>query len=277
MITSKVKMLGAFNLPAFAGDQLYMHPIDIGGNWNLPASLARWVPYIQRMLDMAPTIKGRAFVTIDQKEVKQGHSQRRPGPHVDGNFIFDWGGGGGWLTGENGRILEPADHRLQYCSPRGGMLIASDFEACRAWRGRFDGEPGQGGNCEHMQDQINRAEAVNLQRNTAYWMNSTGIHESLPVYRTVQRSLLRITLPHDAATVHYRGQAMTEKVQKLADAAAGIPVISTAPRWECALAYLFGKRFEGRDGSHYCIVYQWRGKTYVTESSLAATARDEQK
>src|SRR5690348_5298778 len=160
MIQSKVKALGPFTLPAFAGDQLYMHPIEVGSRWRLPESLERWTSTVAAMLALAPSIVGRAFVTIDQREVKQGRSQRRPGPHVDGNFIFDWGGGGGWLTGENGRVLEPADHRLQYCSPRGGMLIASNFQACRAWRGRFDGEPDQGGNCEHMIEQIARAEAV---------------------------------------------------------------------------------------------------------------------
>jgi hypothetical protein len=200
MIVSKVQFLAKFALPAFAGDQLYMHEIAIGEKWSLPPALVRWTDTVRAMLALAPGVQGRAFVTVDQREVKRGQSQRRPGPHVDGNYLFDWGGGGGggWLTGAAGRQLEPADHRLQYCSPTGGMLIASDYEACRAWRGRFDGEPDQGGNCEHMQEQINRAELVPLVANAAYWMNSTGIHESLPVRATVQRSLLRITLPHDA-------------------------------------------------------------------------------
>jgi hypothetical protein len=198
MITSKFQRFCAFTLPSFAGDQLYMHPIELDGPLVLPAALEHWIGAIDRLLKWSPIRKGIAFVTIDQRRIEGGTSHRRPGPHVDGNFIFDWGGGG-WLTGENGRVLGPEDHRRQYCSPGGGFLIASDFEGCRAWIGEFDRAPLQGGNCEHIKNQLADAYSFILKPNVAYWGNSTGVHESLPLRESFNRSLLRITLPPDAS------------------------------------------------------------------------------
>lgn len=38
-----------------------------------------------------------------------------------------------------------------------------------------------------------------------------------------------------------------------------------ASRWTIWLAKIFGKRIEGQDGRHKAIMYQWRGKTYLTD------------
>lgn len=195
---SLAKPAGNISLPAFQSLRLYMHALIIGTGQKLPPSMAEFDPVVDRMLSVVNLNDGdKIFVTIDQKHVTAGQSHRRPGPHVDGNYIFDWGGGGGngWLTGTAGRVLSPENHKLQYCNPRGGMIIASDHKACRGWIGQFTGQPNQGGDCSHLQDQLDLAQQFWMDPNKIYVGNSTFIHESVAVARDVDRTLVRITLP----------------------------------------------------------------------------------
>jgi hypothetical protein len=198
-IHSAVVKVGQVKFPRITDvTQVYMHPMMIGEKIDLPKGAESFTPVVESMLAMLDsTAQGKAFVTIDRRTVFAGKTHRRPGPHVDGNFIYEWHGGGGWLTGEAGRFLEPHAHKLQYCNPLGGMLIASDHKACRVWTGRFEGEPNQGGDCSHLQSQLNKAPTFLMEEKALYLGNSTCIHESLPVERDVFRTLVRITLPAD--------------------------------------------------------------------------------
>ncbi len=188
--------VGKVSFPEFRGAQAYMHPIDLAAP-TLPSDCADFAPVVALMIrDSGITPSGAAFVTIDQRHIRAGQSHRRPGPHVDGNFIFDWGGGGGgWLTGVAGRVLSPENHRLQYCNPMGGMLIASDAVGCRVWRGEFSGQPKQGGDCSHLGEQLDSAQSWLMEAGAVYLGNSTCVHESLPFAHDVRRTLVRITLP----------------------------------------------------------------------------------
>lgn len=193
MINSKIKEVAAINFPKFKQGHLYMHPINLE-NPILPDEYYQYKDALNKMLSNSPVKKGIAYVTIDNKLVTKGNSHRRGGPHVDGNFLFGWGtgGGNGWLTGHAGRILSKEKHEEQYCSNLGGTLISSSYAACKAWRGEFKEQPKQGGNCEH----IKLDKGIILESNKVYLMNSTCIHESLPVKENVERSLIRITLPN---------------------------------------------------------------------------------
>ena len=191
-------------LPDWQGDQLYMHPIDLAQPAKLPEQLQRWEPFIGKMLLSSPTRTGTAYVTIDQREVQPNHTHRRGGPHVDGNFLFAWngsgGGGSGWLTGEDGRVLPPELHKMQYCSDTGATLIASSYSACKGWVGDYDDEPAQGGNCAHFAEKLKSMASLLMKPFRLYLMGSTAIHESLPIQSDtpVRRTLLRITLPEHA-------------------------------------------------------------------------------
>jgi hypothetical protein len=196
MLKSKSKMIKPISLPEYRGDRVYMHEFNME-NPILPVGYERWESFLKEVIDCSPKKTGKAYLTIDEKIVKKGESHRRGGPHTDGNYLFGWGGGGGgWLTGEDGRFLPREQHKEQYCSDKGGMLIVSSYEACKAWEGDFDGEPNQGGDCSHLD--LSKLESYNLKANTLYWGNSTFIHESLPLEEDVKRQLIRITLPADA-------------------------------------------------------------------------------
>jgi len=195
-IHSQVNILNKIIFPIFSGKQLYMHKTS-NKNLILPNGFEEYKNPISNMLSMINDCDGDIYITIDEKMINKNESHRRGGIHTDGNYIYGWGGGGGWLTGENGRVLSKEKHDRQYMSTSGGWLIASTFSACKAWKGKVNGYIGQGGNCDHLSSQLHSCEEITLKENIVYFMNSTGIHESLPVLQNVKRSLLRITLPHD--------------------------------------------------------------------------------
>ena len=199
MLKSKSKMIKPISLPEYKGDQVYMHEFDMA-NPSLPVGCERWNTVLKEIISNSPKQTGKAYITIDEKIVRSGESHRRGGPHTDGNYLFGWGGsgdgGGGWLTGEDGRFLTIEQHEEQYCSEKGGMLIVSSYKACKGWNGEFEGQPNQGGDCTHLD--LSKMECYEMESNTLSWVNSTFIHESLPVQEDVKRQLIRITLPADA-------------------------------------------------------------------------------
>ena len=196
MFNSQIAPIGKIALPAFIGAQVYMRKHVIGEPVQI-AEAPSFEPVVERMLGSISLPTGsEVFITVDQKELQAGTTHRRGGAHVDGNYIFDWGGGGGgWLTGVDGRVLSPENHKLQYCNPDGGMLIVSDFQACRAWMGEFEGQPNQGGDCTHLTQGLAQNPSILLEPNRIYLTNSTCVHESLPLTEDVARTLVRITLP----------------------------------------------------------------------------------
>lgn len=198
-LISKSKPLFEIMLPSFRGDQVYMHAFEID-NPSLPKPYDRWAPVVEKMISKCSNIKGTAYLTIDEKLVRQNTSHRRGGPHVDGNYLYAWSDeGSGWLTGENGRMLSEEKHRDQYCANTGGMLIVSSHEACKGWNGRIAGIPAQGGDCSRLD--LSEMEEFMLSPNVVYWGNSTFVHESLPVKQDVYRQLVRITLPHTSQDI----------------------------------------------------------------------------
>lgn len=138
----------------------------------------------------------KLFVTIDEREVLMGTQHRRGGLHIDGQFLFSWGGGG-WLNGVPGRMLSPDQHRAQYQSNLGGMVIASNYYGCDAFLGEVKGIPGQGGDCEHLRDTLDTMERISMEPNRAYLTNSMCVHQSLPLDATIKRQLIRLTLDHN--------------------------------------------------------------------------------
>lgn len=157
--------------PKFNNDQLYMHAVDLS-NPDLPTELSHWAGAIKELLAHSPTKSGIGYVTIDQSEIKRNNPHRRPGKHIDGNFL------GRWWT--------------QSRPKTGGMLMVSDYQACRAWNGDYVGTPGQGGDCSHID--TDHMESFFLNSKQIYLANH-AIHESMPVLEDTQRSLLRLTLP----------------------------------------------------------------------------------
>lgn len=196
MLHSDYRPLCAVRLP-YQGRQHYMHSFDLAA----PVMREGYEDYLEPVLALcraAGATQGIAHMTVDEKIVAAGWSQRRPKPHVDGCFIpgkphrylkdaiGDWGGGGGgWL---------------HYCNDIGrgpvarmAVIVAASASGCRAWRGTFHGDPADDGDLTHIADQLGEGEV--LPANVGYLLSPDCVHESILMERDTKRTFLRIALP----------------------------------------------------------------------------------
>lgn len=184
MLKSSFRALAPVDLP-YKGRQHYMHGFDLAA----PVMLAGFEDYlepIQKLIDAAGEHEGVAYMTVDEKIVAAGMSQRRPGPHVDGCFNpnkMDWqGGGGGWNHGCNAVPFQ-----------RMPIIVAASVTGCKAWKGEFDGLPTDTGCVAHIANQLDNGEL--LHPNMGYMLSPDCVHESLPFAADTRRTFLRIALP----------------------------------------------------------------------------------
>jgi hypothetical protein len=190
---SKARPVGEIAFPEFAGAHVYMarnlvgHPLQ-----GVPDTYHNAV---NTMLANAGIPEHTGFyVTIDEQFLKKSNKLRRGGVHIDGNYLFSWGSSGGWLNGTPGRMLTEDQHRLQYQSELGGVIMASSFIACEGFLGTIDGAAGHGGDCEHLRPELSKMESFWLKENVVYLGNSTFVHEGHVVSQDTNRQLIRITL-----------------------------------------------------------------------------------
>lgn len=186
-LNSFYKPLCPVVLPAFKGRQKYMHTFDLS-NPVMAEGYEDYLDVVTILCRKAGASKGLAHMTVDEKIVEKGQTQRRPGPHVDGCFIPSkqaWGHtGGGW------------NH---YCNNTGEeigrmpIIVASNIARCKCWTGVFEGEPKNDGDLSHLE----LPEGEILPSNYGFLLSPDCIHESLPMNETVERTFLRIALPND--------------------------------------------------------------------------------
>lgn len=193
MLNSKALNLGRASIPDF-DYRISMIPFNLDTLAGVRDDLR---PLVATMTKHLKLKRGTAFLTADRKSIKQGQTHRRGGAHIDGNYLgLDWrtpDPGGGWKVGNDGSSLTKEQHQESYCSSTGGMLIISDYQACKGWEGIFDATARTGGSCEHLE----LDNGFWLQPLTVYQTTSQFIHQSMPVSENITRRLVRITLPAD--------------------------------------------------------------------------------
>lgn len=182
---------GLIELPLLEGE-FPMMPFNIETLEGLTEEFKK----IARQMLAGVTHKGGiGFFTIHGKKLKKGQTLRRGGPHTDGNYephLMTFGGGG-WKVGQDGAAINTELHDRQYNNEKGGIILASNYEACLGWTGEYDGLPKAGGDCRH----IKLDEPFQLERNKVYYGNNHFIHESLEVKDDAHRVFARITMPED--------------------------------------------------------------------------------
>lgn len=176
--------------PEFTGERIYMQPIHIGGKLRSGINIKRWHLLIKNTLDSIGLKSGTVYLTIDEKIVNEGETHRRGGRHIDGNYHAING-----LSWRASPWSSNSSHLSTYYAKTGGLVLASSYSACAGWAGDFDGIPGRGGDCENID--VSNLAYFKLKANKLYFGNSTFIHESIPLDRSVKRQLFRITLPSD--------------------------------------------------------------------------------
>ena len=157
----------------------------------MPDGFEDYLTLVKTLVESADANTGTAYLTVDEKVILPGMSQRRPKPHVDGCFRqigdrMSWGGGGGsWL---------------HYCndvgaSPIGRMavIVAATVAGCRAWKGIFSGRPAKDGDLSHISDQLGEGKV--LTPNVGYLLSPDCVHESMLFDQATVRQFIRIALP----------------------------------------------------------------------------------
>ncbi len=183
ILVSEFTRLSDVVLP-YQGRQRYMHGFDVAAP-DMGAGFEDYLEPVKRLLAAAGVVAGKAWMTVDEKIVKAGQSQRRPKPHVDGKFnihMTRWGGGGGWNHTCN---LVPT-HRTP-------VIVAASAAGCRVFEGKFDGVPAEDGDLSHIADQL--GSGVVCEPNVGYLLSGDCVHESMIMEADTQRTFLRIALP----------------------------------------------------------------------------------
>lgn len=185
-LLSSALPLCSITLP-YKGRQLYMAPIDIYKP-EMPDGYEDYLDIFKTVTEMACAFDGEAFLTVDEKHLAPGDTQRRPGPHIDGNYNaamgLDWGGGGGgW------------NHSCNIIPDRMAVIVASSQPLCKFWEGTFSGVPKSDGDCSHIITPKDDEFAKIVPKDEAYLLSKDCIHESLPAPETMSRSFMRIALP----------------------------------------------------------------------------------
>lgn len=178
MQTSSVQQRGRVAFPVFQGERIYMREFTKAA--GLPADIARWQSTVDAMLDGVDT-DGPIFIMVDQGGVRANTTQRRPGLHVDGYWnpaIYAHGHGGQRI----GSVESEA------------IILASDMLGCAAYVGEYEGEPGSGGDCTHIDaDGLTRVEM----EPGRVWAGDAlrMLHEAIPVERDCVRTVVRLNVP----------------------------------------------------------------------------------
>jgi len=218
MNLSNVQQRGPVPFPAFTGERVYMREFTKAA--GLPPDLVRWQDTVDAMLDGVDT-SGPVFLMVDQAHVKVATTHRRPGLHVDGYWhptLQAHGGGGGGHSirptepvgghshggrGSHRGVPEPISGDHSHRRPRGGhlhagenaegLILASDVLGCAAYVGRFDGQPGDGGDCAHID--ASGLLRVDMEPGRAWAGHTlTMLHEALPVRRDCLRTVVRLNV-----------------------------------------------------------------------------------
>lgn len=185
MLNSNFRRLGSVTLP-YTGRQEYMHSFDLSAPC-MAHGYEDYLSIVTALCGAAGAHNGTAYMTVDEKIVTAGTSQRRPAPHVDGCFMPEVGD---WSHG-------PGPSWAHYCNqipvPRMSVIVAASVVGCRAWRGTFNAYPSDSGDLSHIINQLGEGDI--LDAGVGYLLSPDCVHESMVFPRATQRTFLRIALP----------------------------------------------------------------------------------
>jgi hypothetical protein len=186
-LISDYKPIHQVTLPNFKNRQKYMHSFELS-NPKMANGFEDYLGVVSDLCLSVGAINGIAHMTVDEKIIEAGMSQRKPNPHVDGCYYPDlnaWGSPG-WLHFCNNFPNEDNFKRMS-------IIVVSDVPKCKVWRGNFDVEPKLDGDLSHVTHLLGVGEI--LPANVGYLLSADCIHESMRVNERTQRTFLRIALP----------------------------------------------------------------------------------
>lgn len=182
---SQIKPGSPVTFPEWRGEKHYMIPFTMSA--DLPEKISRYQNVVRQMMsgvDVDPNQE--CYLLVDEKEVLPNNFHRRPGLHVDGYWHPEIQCHGGHSPAPRHSSLVPE-----------GLLLASSYAACRALVGQYERDfeaDWRGGDCSDLRTDGLRE--IQLQANRAYLLDVMTLHESLPIYEPVKRTVIRINVPN---------------------------------------------------------------------------------
>ena len=183
-LISASQPLGLIKLPEYQARQMYMHSFD-PKQPEMAEGYEDYLGVVSVLCELAGVSSDEAHMTVDEKVIEPGFSQRRPGAHVDGCYLKEpqvWG------------HPNPPGMWAHYCNnlpfDRMAVIVASSVPGCIVYPGIFNGDPKNDGDCEHMRDQFTKSQL--LPANQGYLLSPDCVHESRIFSEPTQRSFLRI-------------------------------------------------------------------------------------
>ena len=176
--------LGVVKLPEFKSRQLYMGRFEPQGEATMPGGFEDYNAVVSHLVRKGGVGAAEVFVTVDEKIVTPGMSQRRPGAHVDGCYLpeqVSWAHlpPGAWAHYCNNLPIE-----------RMAIITASSVPGCMVYPGLFKGDPQDDGNCEHLRNQF--GEGRLLPAFEGFMFSPDCVHESMVFDQPTKRTFLRI-------------------------------------------------------------------------------------
>lgn len=221
---SKFKKLTTIELPKFSGTRILMMPFVMEDIETLPDNLAHYKSTVEELVKLSPEREGVGYLTIDEKHVVKGKTQRLKGLHVDGLGCDSRQTLSVWARFGIKQMCERQwnNMKLQWYHSAvgiGGMLTVSNPAGCRAWNKDFEGKINENGDCEHLREQFPDEEGTILESNTVYWCAGSCVHESLPMQEDTQRTFVRLSMPspgpwYEGYTVNPKGIKPTGQIMR---------------------------------------------------------------
>lgn len=189
VLHSEYRPLVPISFPIFRGRQKRYHIFNLEAP-VMPEGFEDYLHPVTDLIKAAGVHSGEAYLTVDEKIIQAGMSQRRPKPHVDGCFRqigdhMSWGGGGSWLHYCNDVGASPVG--------RMAVIVAASVAGCRVWKGIFMGRPAKDGDLSHITDQLGSGEV--LPAGMGFLLSPDCVHESMLFDVETARTFIRIALP----------------------------------------------------------------------------------
>ena len=175
-LQSNYGSLGTVSLPKFQNRQMRMFQFN-PQKPVMPEGFDDYRDVIYDLCEQANVCSTEAHMTVDEKIIESGWSQRRPGAHVDGCWVPElqrWG----HYTVDGNPIT------------RMSIIVASSVPGCIVYKGEFTGCPKEDGDLEHIRNQFGESEL--LPANQGFLLSPDCIHESMRYKEDTQRTFLRI-------------------------------------------------------------------------------------
>lgn len=189
MQLSTITRGAAVTFPEFTGERIYMRRFE--RSLPLPADLQRWQGTVDAML-FGVRSEGPCYLMIDQKAVRAGEFHRRSGLHVDWYWHEGLQAHGGKPS--PGHIPSPPGHRkINNSNYREAIVLASNSLGCRAYCGKYDGDPLEDGDTSHIE--VSGLEVLDMEPGRS-WICDTALtlHESIPALQDSLRTVVRINV-----------------------------------------------------------------------------------